>query len=88
MSNQGSKEITKGRRTTDDRFIEDWPYFGGPPGKYARKAFAVWIVALVCLMLLILYSFINGRICMGVFLIFLTALVGVLPSFFLIGSRI
>ena len=88
MSTQGSREITKGRRTTDDKFIEDWPWFGGPPGKYARKAFAIWVVALVGLTLLILYAFINRRICLGVFLVFLTAIVGILPSFFLVGSRI
>jgi len=88
LSSQVKREITKGRRTKEDKFVEDWPYFGGPPGKNARMVFAVWVVALVGLALSILYAFINGRICMGVFLVFLTALVGILPAFFLVGSRI
>jgi len=78
----------KGRRTTQDKFIEDFPYFGGRPGKHAAGFMAVW-VALLCLMVaLIIISFVSGDICLGVALIGLTAVIGTLPALFLIGSRI
>jgi hypothetical protein len=78
----------KGRRTTQDKFIEDFPYFGGRPGKHAAGFVAIW-VALLCLMVaLIIISFASGDICLGIGLIILTAIIGTLPAIFLIGSRI
>lgn len=76
------------RKPTDDEIIKAWPWFGGTPGRAARKVFALWVVALVALMLLTIYAFVTLNICLGVGLIFVIALIAVLPSLFLIGSRI
>ncbi len=78
----------RGRRTTVDKFIEDWPWFGGKPGKAAMGIFAVWFVILCLLAVLIILAFITRHICTAVFLIFLTAVIATLPRLFLYGSRI
>jgi len=65
-----------------------WPWFGGMPGRAARKIFALWVTALVLLAVFTLYSFITLQICQGIVLIFVIALITVLPTMFLIGSRI
>jgi hypothetical protein len=49
---------------------------------------AIWILALVSLAMGILISFITMHFVLAVVLILVTALVGTLPQFFLIGSRI
>ena len=53
------------KRYTDDEIINAWPWFGGMPGKAARKFFAIWVTALVLLVLWALYAFITLRICLG-----------------------
>jgi len=49
---------------------------------------AVWIILLVVLALSILLCFITMHFVLALVLVFLTALVGVLPRLFLEGSRI
>jgi hypothetical protein len=78
------KQRAEGR----DGFLNDFPWIGGKPGRRATKFTAVWVVLLVVLAISILVSFITMRFVLAVVLIFLTALVGVLPQLFLIGSRI
>jgi len=76
------------RRTGTDDWIEDWPWFGGRPGKKAGKWFALYVIMLVAFVLLIIYAFVTLQICLGVVLIIVCAIVAALPSLFLIGSRI
>jgi uncharacterized membrane protein YhaH (DUF805 family) len=76
------------RKPTDDEVIMAWPWFGGTPGRVARKIFALWIVALVALMVLTIYAFVTLHLCLAIGLIFVIAVIAVLPSLFLIGSRI
>ena len=76
------------RGSGKDDFLNDFPWIGGTPGGRALAFTTVWIVALVGLALLILYSFITLHIVRAVVLIFVTAIVGVLPRLFLEGSRI
>jgi uncharacterized membrane protein YhaH (DUF805 family) len=76
------------RKYSDDEVIKAWPWFGGTPGKAARKIFALWVLALVALVLLTIYAFATLHICLAVGLIFVIALIAVAPSLFLIGSRI
>jgi hypothetical protein len=71
-----------------DDFLNDFPWIGGTPGKRAMRFTALWITALVILAMSTLLSFITMRFVLGVILIFVTALVGTLPTFFLVGSRI
>jgi hypothetical protein len=76
------------KRTGTDDWIEDWPWFGGRPGKKAGKWFALYVLLLVAFVLLIFYAFYTLQICVGVVLIFVCAGVAALPSLFMIGSRI
>jgi len=78
----------RGRRTTTDRWIEDWPWVGGKPGKAASKVFWIWFLLLVLMAFLILLAFITMHICLAVALILVTAVIGTLPTLFLYGSRI
>lgn len=71
-----------------DDWLNDFPYFGGAPGKRAMAFTAIWVTTLVFLVLGILASFITFHFITAVVLIFVTAAVGSLPTFFLIGSRI
>ena len=48
---------SSGRRPTDAEVIKAWPWFGGTPGKAARKIFALWVVALVALVVFTIYAF-------------------------------
>jgi len=80
---------SRGRpRTGKDAFIEDFPFFGGPPGKAAMKFTAVWVTVLCVLAILIIYAIVTLHICLAAGLLVLTAIVGVLPRLFLEGSRI
>ncbi|MGQ9587701.1 MAG: hypothetical protein ACUVT7_04895 [Thermoplasmata archaeon] len=78
----------RGRRTAQDKFIEDWPWFGGKPGKAAIGVFTLWFVILCILAVLIILAFVTRHICTAVFLILLTAAIALLPRLFLYGSRI
>lgn len=78
----------RGRRTKNDRFIEDFPWFGGRPGPSAVKFFAIWVTLIVLLAVGTIYAMITLQICMGIGLFILLVIVAVLPSMFLIGSRI
>jgi len=78
----------RGRRTKNDRFIEDFPWFGGRPGPSAVKFFAIWVTLIVLLAFGMIYAMITLQICMGIGLFILLIIVAVLPSMFLIGSRI
>jgi hypothetical protein len=71
-----------------DDFLNDFPWIGGTPGKRAMRFTAIWILALVILAMSTLLSFITMHFILAIILIFITALVGVLPTFFLVGSRI
>jgi len=71
-----------------DDFLNDFPWIGGTPGRRAMRFTAIWILALVILAMSILLSFITMHFILAIILIFITALVGVLPTFFLVGSRI
>jgi uncharacterized membrane protein YhaH (DUF805 family) len=72
----------------DDEVIKAWPWFGGTPGKAARKIFAVWVTALVLLVVWAIYAIATLHICMTVVIIAIIVVVAVLPSVGLIGSRI
>jgi hypothetical protein len=71
-----------------DDFLNDFPWIGGSPGRRAMRFTAFWILALVFLAMGILISFITMHFVLAVVLILVTALVGTLPQFFLIGSRV
>ena len=71
-----------------DDFLNDFPWIGGSPGRRAMRFTAIWILALVFLATGILISFVTMHFVLAVVLILVTALVGTLPQFFLIGSRI
>lgn len=71
-----------------DDFINDFPFIGGTPGPRAMLFTAVWIIMLVVLAISILLCFITMQFILAIVLIFVTAIVGCLPVFFLIGSRI
>ena len=76
------------RRTGTDDWIEDWPWFGGKPGKKAGRWFALYVVLLVTFVLLIFYAIYTLQICAALILIIVCACVAALPRLFLIGSRI
>lgn len=76
------------KRYSDDEVIKAWPWFGGTPGKAARKFFAIWVTSLVLLVVWALYAIATLHICMTVVIIVLIVIVAVLPSVSLIGSRI
>lgn len=76
------------RAENSDAFLNDFPWFGGAPGKRAREFTVIWVLTLVACALGILFSFITQRFVLAIVLIFVTALVGTLPQLFLIGSRI
>jgi hypothetical protein len=76
------------RKYNDDEVIKAWPWFGGTPGKAARKIFAIWVTALVLLVVLTLYEIATLHICTTIILIFVIAVIAAAPSVFLIGSRI
>ena len=71
-----------------DDFLNDFPWIGGAPGKRALAFTTLWVTLLVLLALATLLSFITMHFAAGVVLIVLTVIVGVAPTFFLIGSRI
>jgi len=71
-----------------DDWLNDFPFFGGAPGRRALAFTVVWVCVLVFLALAIVFSFITMHFVTAVVLIFVTAAVGSLPAFFLIGSRI
>lgn len=76
------------RRTGTDDWIEDWPWFGGRPGKKATKWFALYVLLIVALVLLTIYAVVTLQICAAVVLFVICACVAALPRLFLIGSRI
>ena len=76
------------RRQGKDDFLNDFPWIGGSPGRRAMRFTAFWILALVFLAMGILISFITMHFVLAVVLILVTALVGTLSQFFLIGSRV
>ncbi len=71
-----------------DDFLNDFPWIGGTPGRRALAFTAVWVISLVFLAYAILTLIITGHFIVAIILIFVTAIVGTLPQFFLIGSRI
>ena len=71
-----------------DDFLNDFPWVGGNPGRRAMTFTVIWTLLLVVLAVSILLSFITMHFILAFVLIFLTALVGILPTFFLVGSRI
>jgi len=71
-----------------DDWLNDFPFFGGAPGRRALAFTVVWVCVLVFLALAIVFSFITMHFVTAVVLIFVTAAVGSLPALFLIGSRI
>lgn len=71
-----------------DDFLNDFPWIGGAPGRRALAFTAVWIISLVFLAYAILMMIITMHFIVAIILIFVTAIVGTLPQFFLIGSRI
>ena len=71
-----------------DDWLNDFPFFGGAPGRRALAFTVVWACVLVFLALAILFSFITMHFVLAIVLILVTALVGTLPALFLIGSRI
>ena len=78
----------RGRRTKEDRFIEDFPWFGGRPGPSATKFLAVWVTMLVLLVLGVIYAMVTLHICTAIGLFVLLVVIAVLPRLFLYGSRI
>lgn len=76
------------RGPSRDDFLNDFPWVGGAPGKRAIAFTAIWTSLLVVLALATIASFITMHFVLAVVLIFVTALVGVLPKLFLVGSRI
>lgn len=71
-----------------DDFLNDFPWIGGKPGRRAMTFTVVWILILVVLAVSILLSFVTMHFLLAFVFIFLTALVAVLPTLFLVGSRI
>ena len=90
LSRPPSEHILEHMRGKEDKdaFLNDFPWIGGMPGRRAMAFTAIWVVALVVLALLIMISFITMHFVLAFVLIFVTALVGVLPRLFLEGSRI
>jgi hypothetical protein len=78
----------RGRRTKNDRFIEDFPWFGGRPGPSATKFFAVWVTLIVLLAVGMIYAFVTLNIRTGIGLFVLLVVVATLQTLFLYGSRI
>jgi len=76
------------KRYSDDDVIKAWPWFGGMPGRAARGILALWVILLVIFAVATIYAFVTLHICLGIGLIFVTAIIAVAPSLFLIGSRI
>lgn len=76
------------KKYTDDEVINAWPWFGGMPGKAARKIFAIWVTALVLLVVGVIYAIATLHICLTIVLIVIIVVMAVLPSVSLIGSRI
>ncbi len=79
---------TTRKRYSDDEVIKAWPWFGGTPGKAARRIFALWVTLLVLLVVLLMYEIATLQICGSIILIVLLVVVAAAPSVFLIGSRI
>lgn len=75
-------------RGDKDGFLNDFPWVGGAPGRRAVKFTAVWIALLVVLALSILLSFITMHFVLAFIFIALTVVVAMLPTLFLVGSRI
>lgn len=71
-----------------DDFLNDFPWIGGSPGRRALAFTAVWIISLVFLTYGVLTLVITRHFVIAIILIFVIAIVGTLPTFFLIGSRI
>lgn len=71
-----------------DDFLNDFPWIGGAPGRRALAFTALWVTLLVLLALATLLSAMTMHFVETVVFIVLTVLVGVAPTFFLIGSRI
>jgi uncharacterized membrane protein YhaH (DUF805 family) len=78
----------KKKRYTDDEVIKAWPWFGGTPGRAARKIFALWVSTLVLLVVLMLYEIATLHICATVVVLVVLVVVAVFPNLALIGSRI
>lgn len=78
----------RGRRTRDDRLIEDFPWLGGRPGPSAVKFFAVWVTLLVVLVVGVIVAIATLHICTAIGLFILIAIVATLPRLLLYGSRI
>lgn len=71
-----------------DDFLNDFPWIGGTPGRRALAFTVAWATVLVLLVISILLSFITRHFVLAVGLVILTVIVGILPTFFLVGSRI
>jgi uncharacterized membrane protein YhaH (DUF805 family) len=78
----------KRKRYSDDEVIKAWPWFGGTPGKAARKVFAIWVMMLVLLVLLLIYEIATLHICTTIIVLIVLVVIAAAPSVFLIGSRI
>ena len=76
------------KRTGRDDWLEDWPWFGGRPGKKATKWFALYVLLLVAFVLAIFYAVFTLQICVAAVLILVLVAIAALPRLFLIGSRI
>lgn len=90
LSKPPSEHMIQHMQRAQDRdgFLNDFPWIGGTPGRRAMRFTAIWITLLVILAVSILLSFATMHFVLAFILIFLTALVAVLPTLFLIGSRI
>lgn len=71
-----------------DDFLNDFPWIGGKPGRRAMRFTAIWVTMLVVLAVSILISFITMHFILAAVFIVLTVAVAVLPTLFLVGSRI
>lgn len=76
------------RKYSDEDVIKAWPWFGGVPGRAARKIFGFWVALLVLLAVLTLYAFATLHICLGIGPFVVIVVVTVLPTMSLIGSQI
>jgi uncharacterized membrane protein YhaH (DUF805 family) len=76
------------RKCTDDEVIKAWPWFGGTPGKAARKIFAVWVTMLVLLVVGAIYAIVTLQICVAIVIVGMIVVLAMIPSVGLIGSRI
>lgn len=76
------------RAESKDGFLNDFPWVGGTPGRRAMRFTAIWVALLVVLAVSILLSFITMHFVLAALFIILTVVVAVLPTLFLVGSRI